>query len=135
MSSVEPDKCSRASRAEHRVSFRILSWSRRRGLARRRGRVVQARACKALYMGSIPIVASSFFGGWRRCCVRRRAVGHESSILVELETHRRAGPRRGVDRKDRSHVLRKIVQELQAEMAYLPLRLRLFLVEADSVVR
>ena len=31
---------------------------------RRRGRVVQARACKALYMGSIPIVASRIDGRW-----------------------------------------------------------------------
>ena len=41
------------------VSCAVLSWSRHRDLTRRRGRVVQARACKALYMGSIPIVASS----------------------------------------------------------------------------
>src|SRR3954454_17301700 len=47
------------ARADHRVSFPVLSWSQQRDLTRRRGRVVQARACKALYMGSIPIVASS----------------------------------------------------------------------------
>ena len=41
-----------------RVSCPVLSWSQQRDLTRRRGRVVQARACKALYMGSIPIVAS-----------------------------------------------------------------------------
>src|SRR3954454_20496522 len=46
------------ARADHRVSCPVLSWSQQRDLTRRRGRVVQARACKALYMGSIPIVAS-----------------------------------------------------------------------------
>src|SRR3954454_9915427 len=54
------------ARADHRVSFPVLSWSRQRDLTRRRGRVVQARACKALYMGSIPIVASEFSGPSRR---------------------------------------------------------------------
>ena len=52
-----------------RSRYRVRSCPGRgiRDLTRRRGRVVQARACKALYMGSIPIVASSLFAQILRC--------------------------------------------------------------------
>ena len=58
---IRPEQATqRSSLAAPKALYRFQSCPGRGivTLTRRRGRVVQARACKALYMGSIPIVAS-----------------------------------------------------------------------------
>src|SRR5471032_1198718 len=58
----------------------------------------------------------------------------ESSIFLQLEMHGSARPRGGVDYKNRAHVLGKVAQQLETEVAHLSLRLCHFLVEADPIV-